>query len=181
MSESAEHNVRVVIATDFGSIVLQIDVAAAPITAHNFLRYVTGGLFDGSSFFRIATSQNQPDQAVKIDVIQGGLSVDPPSPFPPIEHEPTSRTGLSHRDGTVSMARRGVGTAAASFFICIGDQPELDHGGRRYPDGQGFAAFGRVIEGLDVVRAIWARAEPEPWLKETIAIRSVTALLERAL
>jgi peptidyl-prolyl cis-trans isomerase A (cyclophilin A) len=90
-----------------------------------------------------------------ISVIQGGIG-DAAAPFPPIEHETTKRTGLKHVDGTISMARGAVGTAASEFFICIGDQPALDFGAMRNADGQGFAAFGRVVAGMDVVRAIHA-------------------------
>jgi peptidyl-prolyl cis-trans isomerase A (cyclophilin A) len=77
---------------------------------------------------------------------------------------------LRHRDGTLSMARRAIGSTAASFFICVGDQPELDHGGYRHPDGQGFAAFGRVLEGMDVVCAIWRRAESSAMLARPVEI-----------
>jgi peptidyl-prolyl cis-trans isomerase A (cyclophilin A) len=170
MSEQIAGLKRVVVRTALGTIILGIDADAAPITAANFLRYVDGGLFSGSSFFRIVASYNQGGVANKIDVIQGGLSEDLPPPFPPIDHEPTWQTGLRHRDGTLSMARRAIGSAAASFFICVGDQPELDHGGHRHPDGQGFAAFGRVLEGMDVVCAIWRRAESNATLTRPIEI-----------
>jgi peptidyl-prolyl cis-trans isomerase A (cyclophilin A) len=99
-----------------------------------------------------------------------------PPPLPPIAHETTQQTGLRHLDGTVSMARAQPGTATAEFFVCIGAQPALDFGGGRNPDGQGFAAFGRVVEGMDVVRALHARGEADQYLARPIAIRSVRRL-----
>ena len=111
----------------------------------------------------------------KIAVIQWGTDPKHPNdtPFPPIQHEDTRTTGLKHVNGTLSMARLGPGTASSAFFICVGDQPELDFGGHRNPDGQGFAAFGQVVAGMDVVMAIYARAEDEGVLKRPIAIPTV--------
>ncbi len=147
----------VVIETSLGTITAEIYSAAAPLTSQNFLAYVDSGVFDGGSFFRSVRLDNQPDDSVKIDVIQGG----PPSSArerlrPPIPLERTTATGLRHLDGTLSMARAGPDSGRSQFFICIGDQPSLDYGGARNPDGQGFAAFGRVVEGMEVVRAIQA-------------------------
>jgi len=144
---------RVTIKTEQGDIVIEVDPARAPVTAANFLRYVDAGFYDGSTFHRTVTPGNQPDNAVRIEVIQGG-QLPEDREFPPIPHETTAVTGLRHLDGTISMARDKPGTAASSFFICVNDQPELDFGGRRNPDGQGFAAFGRVVSGMDVVRTI---------------------------
>jgi len=149
--------VEVVLQTERGDIVVRLDPLRAPITTANFLRYVDDGLFDdAASFYRTVTLEpdNQSDNDVKIEVIQGGLDVDDVGPLPPIEHETTRQSGLGHLDGTISMARLAPGTASSEFFICVGDQPELDFGGRRNPDGQGFAAFGRVVEGMETVRAI---------------------------
>lgn len=154
---------RAVLTTPFGAITVSVDIDNAPITAANFLAYVDGGHLDGTSFYRLVRNDNQPDDAVKIEVVQFGHEFRDRSycwPLPCIAHESTRVTGLSHRDGTISMARFEPGTAGSGFFICVGDQPELDFGGRRQPDGQGFAAFGQVEEGMDVVRAILARAEP---------------------
>ena len=147
--------VRVVFETDLGSFELEVDVDRAPVTAANFLRYVDGGHYDGGSFYRTVHADNQPDDSIRIAVVQAGRNRDAAAPsFPPIELERTSGTGITHRDGTISMARAGPNTATHSFFICIGDQPSLDHGGMRNADGQGFAAFGRVAAGMDVVRTI---------------------------
>ena len=146
---------RVVVETGMGSFELEVDVDAAPITAANFLRYVDGGFYDGGTFFRTVRADNQPDDSIRIAVIQGGRNPElEAESFPPIPLERTSETGLLHVDGAVSMGRSGPDTATHSFFICVGDQPSLDFGGMRNPDGQGFAAFGRVVAGMDVVRAI---------------------------
>ena len=147
--------VTVEIKTDLGSIEVAVDVRRAPVTSRNFLRYVRAGHYDGGRFHRTVTPENQPGQAVRIEVIQG--SVDPSrekDDFPPIPLERTSVTGLKHVDGAISMARDSPDTATSDFFICVGDQPELDFGGKRNPDGQGFAAFGLVTKGMDVVRRI---------------------------
>ena len=147
--------VRVVFQTEKGEIELELDEARAPQTVRNFLVYVDGGFFDGGVFHRTVKPDNQPNNKVKIEVIQGGVNPARESEQrPPIALERTSVTGLKHKDGTLSMARDTPDTAVSDFFICIGDQPELDFGGKRNPDGQGFGAFGRVVKGMDVVRAI---------------------------
>lgn len=146
--------VRVILTTALGAIEVAADLARAPISAGDFLKYVDRGLFDGGAFYRTVRPDNDINP-VKINVIQGGVT-DDKKLLPPIPHEPTSKTGLRHRNGTISTARDKPGSGSAgAFFICIGDQPELDFGGRRNPDRQGFAAFGQVLHGMDVVRAIW--------------------------
>jgi peptidyl-prolyl cis-trans isomerase A (cyclophilin A) len=147
--------VEVLIETALGAIAVALDAGAAPMTTANFLGYVDRGAYDGGVFHRTVTLANQPDNSVLIEVIQGGLGPDRQHlAGPPIPLERTNLTGLRHVDGAISMARFAPDSAVADFFICIGDQPELDFGGRRNPDGQGFAAFGRVTGGMDVVRAI---------------------------
>lgn len=147
--------VHVMLVTERGVIELVLDSARAPRTVANFLHYVDGGFYNGGSFHRTVTPDNQPHNPVKIEVIQAGINpARRAADGPPIPLERTSVTGLRHRDGTISMARDGPDTATSDFFICIGDQPELDYGGRRNPDGQGFAAFGQVTRGMEVVRAI---------------------------
>jgi peptidyl-prolyl cis-trans isomerase A (cyclophilin A) len=139
---------------------VEVDTVRAPVTGQNFLRYVDQGSYRGGRFHRTVRPDNQPDDRVKIEVIQGGPDSLRVKDFPPIKLERTSETGLAHRDGTISMARDGPDTATSDFFICLGDQPELDFGGKRNPDGQGFAAFGRVVRGMDVARQIQtARAQ----------------------
>ncbi len=148
---------RVIIETDAGEIEIEVDTVRAPATAANFLRYVDGGFYDGGRFHRTVKPDNQPNNDVKIEVIQAGASATRTRDyFPPISLERTSVTKLTHADGTVSMARSEPDSARDQFFICIGDQPELDFRGKRNPDGQGFAAFGRVVRGMDVVRKIQA-------------------------
>jgi peptidyl-prolyl cis-trans isomerase A (cyclophilin A) len=149
--------VVIVIRTDLGDIEVELDAAKAPATVANFLRYVDGKFYDGGRFHRTVKPDNQPDNKLKIDVIQAGVNPERArDEFAPIKLERTRDTGLLHNNGTISMARDGPDTATADFFICIGDQPELDFGGKRNPDGQGFAAFGRVVKGIDVVKKIQA-------------------------
>jgi cyclophilin family peptidyl-prolyl cis-trans isomerase len=148
---------QVQIDTALGSITVELDAVHAPVTTENFLRYVLDGSYSDGEFFRTVTMTNQPDNAVKIEVVQGGASpAMEGQSYEPIPLERTSETGLRHLDATISMARAEPDTATHSFFICVGDQPELDFGGRRNPDGQGFAAFGRVVEGMDLVREVHA-------------------------
>lgn len=148
--------VPVIIDTPLGSIEVSLNQSAAPITTANFLSYVDSGAYNGGDFHRTVTLENQPHDAVRIEVIQGGAGGEEPGPDAPaaIPLERTTATGLKHLDGTISMARWTPDSATSDFFICINDQPELDFGGRRNPDGQGFAAFGQVTSGMDVVRAI---------------------------
>ena len=161
-----------IIETEKGDIKFEVYPEKAPITVSNFRRYVEQAEFEGASFYRVVTMQNQPVNPVKIEVIQGDFTGEEHY-FPVIEHETTDITGLSHKDGTVSMGRFEVGTTAAEFFICINDQPELDFGGKRNPDGQGFAAFGQVLEGMDVVKAIQAGEVDKQMLKERVIIKSI--------
>ena len=144
--------VRTIMSTDMGDIEIDIFVDKAPISATNFLQLVDGGHLDGGTFYRVVNYANDKGSP-KIEVIQGGLNTDE-GPFPPIDHETTEQTGVLHTDGVISMARDGVGTATTEFFIVIGEQPALDYGEVRNPDKQGFAAFGQVVSGMDVVRAI---------------------------
>jgi peptidyl-prolyl cis-trans isomerase A (cyclophilin A) len=158
----AAGSVRVLVRTSLGDLEIEVDAEHAPITAANFLRYVDGGHYDGGRFHRTVTLANQPDNAVKIEVIQAAANPKRAKDrFPAIALERTSRTGLRHLDGTVSMARSGPDTATSDFFICINDQPSLDFGGARNADGQGFAAFGRVVRGMDVVRRIQAASNTD--------------------
>lgn len=169
--------------TEMGAFVIAVDSAVAPVTVANFLAHVDAGQLDGGSVYRIVTLSNQPPQTKhRIEVVQWGRKQgdDTPAPLPPIAHETTAQTGLKHRDMTVSMARSTPGSASAEFFICIGDQPSLDFGGGRNPDGQGFAAFGQVVAGQDVVRAIHARGGAEQFLEPTLAVRKVSRTTSRS-
>ena len=151
----AEETLKVLMETSAGDIVIELYPESAPLSVNNFLRYVDGGFYEHSQFYRVVRLENQAQNNIKIEVIQGGLGMaTEDTPFGPIAHESTETSGIRHTDGVISMARAEPGSAASEFFICINDQPELDFGGHRNPDGQGFAAFGKVIAGMDIVRAI---------------------------
>jgi peptidyl-prolyl cis-trans isomerase A (cyclophilin A) len=165
------------IRTELGSITLELYPGKAPATVANFLRYVDGGFYTDGSFHRTVHLDNQPDDSIRIAVIQGDMNQAMRAQgFGPIDLERTHVTGLKHVDGAVSMARGGPDTVTSSFFICVGDQPELDYGGRRNPDGQGFGAFGLVVEGMDVVRAINRSAAEGQSLTPPIKILGIRRL-----
>ncbi len=167
--------VQVVVRTSLGDIVLSIDQDRAPITAANFLRYVDAGLYDGGTFYRTVTQDNQPNDSIRIAVIQGGVDREKRDQLSdPIRMEGTDETGLKHLDGTISMARGAPDSARGEFFICVGAQPELDEGGRRNPDGRGFAAFGSVLEGMDVVQLIHRQPVDAQTLEPPIRILTVS-------
>jgi len=172
---SAETRVR--IDTTLGAIVVSVDEKRAPQTVANFLRYVDDGKYNGGRFHRTVkvAPDNQPANSVKIEVIQAGPAEGQPA-FPPIPLERTTVTGLKHIDGAISMARDGPDTATGDFFICIGAQPELDFAGRRNADGQGFAAFGKVLSGMDVVKKIQQAPADGQKLNPPVAIRKVERL-----
>jgi len=168
--------IHLVIETEMGQIEVELDAARAPVTVANFLRYVDAGHYTGGRFHRTVKLRpdNQPQSTVKIEVIQAGVNPEKEkSGWPPIAIERTNKTGLKHVDGAISMARDGPDTATSDFFICIGAQPELDFGGRRNPDGQGFAAFGRVTRGMDVVRKIQAAPVEAQKLTPPIKITAI--------
>ena len=172
------NNVRVRIETEQGDIIVTVDATHAPGTAANFLRYVDGGYYDGGLFHRTVTMENQPDNDVRIEVIQGGVNPDRAEErFAPIPLERTTITGLAHHDGVISMARFTPDSAVSDFFICIGDQPSLDYSGARNADGQGFAAFGQVVQGMEVVHAI--QVAPAEGQKLAPPIRIVSARREQ--
>ena len=151
----------VVLETELGAIEIEVFEAAAPLSSGSFLAFVDGGHLDGGAFYRTVSPGNDNGQP-PISVIQGGVTDEREYPAP-VAHETTDMTGIRHEDGVVSLARAEVGTASgAAFFICIGDQPGLDYGGMRNPDGQGFAAFGRVVAGMAVVHAIHRREATGP-------------------
>lgn len=156
-TKSKADAVRVLIQTELGDIEVVLDAKRAPGTTENFLKYVDAGHYDGGRFHRTVklNPDNQPNNTIKIEVIQGGVNPEKSKEgFPPIKLERTSVTGLKHKDGTISMARAFADSATSDFFICIGDQPELDFGGKRNADAQGFAAFGQVVKGMEIVKKI---------------------------
>jgi peptidyl-prolyl cis-trans isomerase A (cyclophilin A) len=158
---SAQETIDVVLETEMGDIVIALEAERAPVTTANFLRYVDEDRLDGTVFYRAMRLDwgEQPN-----GLIQGGTQYDPERILGPIAHEPTTATGLSHTAGTISMARYEPGSATGDFSIMLSDQPGLDAD----PNGEtddaraGFAAFGRVVQGMDVVRAIFeAPTDPE--------------------
>ena len=163
------------IATDLGDIQIELYPEKAPITVANFLKYVDNKLYDGTNFYRVCTPENEKERMVRIEVIQGGNVPDPPH-FEPIQLETTNQTGIRHQNGTLSMARDKPNSATSSFFICISDQPELDFAGLRNPDGQGFAAFGKVTKGMKVVRKIQAIKNKDQYLINPVVIHSIRRL-----
>ena len=168
---------KVKISTPLGDIVVQLEPDTAPVTVENFINYIVGDFYKGGSFFRTVTMENQPDSPVKIKVIQAGIHPWKQNfLFDPIPLERTTDTGIRHKNGTISMARGTPDSAQYSFFICIGDQPELDFGGKRNPDGQGFAAFGQVIEGMEVVQKIQTSPSEEQALIPPILIEDMVIM-----
>ena len=175
MAQSTEPDVTVIIKTTMGEIRVSIDTLHASVTGSNFLRYVDEKFYDGGSFHRTVHATNQPTDSIRIAVIQGSANREKRENFfESIPLERTINTGLRHVDGAISMARGGPDTATHSFFFCIDDQPELDFGGMRNPDGQGFAAFGTVTSGMDVVRSIQMQPAEGQSLNPPIAILSIT-------
>lgn len=173
---SVEPNPRVTIVTGRGEIEAEIFLDRAPVSAAAFLANVDQGVYnDGrAEFYRVVHIANQPRNQVKIEVVQGGVdreTGDTRTPY--IPHETTAVTGLTHRDGSLSLAREEPGSANTEFSICIGAQPELDFGGRRNPDGQGFAVFGQVRQGMEVVRRIQRLPETGQYLDQAVPIRSI--------
>jgi peptidyl-prolyl cis-trans isomerase A (cyclophilin A) len=174
LSCSKNKNPKVIISTQLGDIEAEIYIDKAPVTAGNFLKYVESGKYkDKVCFYRVVRLDNQPDKKIKIEGIQGGFGQDSlieKYQFPPISHETTKKTGILHKDGVLSMARYDPGTASSEFFICVGDQPALDFSGERNPDKQGFAAFGKVIKGMDVVRKIQLLKDKDQYLENPLKI-----------
>ena len=167
----------VVLETSAGDITVAIETERAPVTAANFLRYVDEDRFDGIVFYR-AMSLDWGDQPNGL--IQAGTQYDPDRTLDPIAHEPTSETGILHRRGTLSMARYAPGTATGDFSIMLQDQPGMDADPESDdPETRaGFAAFGHVVDGMDVVEAIHAMPtdpdEGEGWMKGQMLAAPVT-------
>ncbi len=171
MATDETQQVTIIIETPLGEITVALDGGAAPGTTANFLTHLDAGSYDGGFFHRVVTPHNQPNDTIRIEVIQGGVDAAyPREGGTPIPLERTTVTGLRHVDGAISMARSTPDSAVSDFFICIGDQPELDFGGKRNPDGQGFAAFGQVTAGMETVRAIQQAAHEAQKLTPPVPI-----------
>ncbi|HVK48942.1 MAG TPA: peptidylprolyl isomerase [Pseudobacter sp.] len=175
-SESSKYP-RVEINTRQGDIVIELYPDKAPKTVAAFLSYVEKDLFNNASFYRVLNDENQPSNAAKANLIQGGLYRSKKRPeLAGIPHETTKQSGILHKDGVVSLARLEPGTATAEFFICVGDQPGFDFGGANNADGQGYAAFGRVIKGLDIVRKIYNLPEDNQYFDPPVPIFDIKKL-----
>ena len=166
----------ILIKTELWDIKVEINLEKAPITSTNFLRYVDNRLYDGTTFFRaVSKEESFPNQNVPIEVIQGG-QVSKEKEYPPIEHETTEKTGLKHVEGAISMSRGKPGSATSSFFFCLRDEPELDYGGHRNADGQGFSAFGKIVSGIEVAKKVHEQPREGQRLKQPIGIISISRI-----
>ena len=155
------HKPHILIKTDAGNIEVELYPLQAPKTAGAFLSYVDSDLYKNGSFYRVLNEDNQPSGSGAAKLIQGGIwqtNHTRAAAIPGIPHETTQQTHILHTDGTISLARTTPGSALTEFFICVGDQPGFDYGGGNNPDGQGYAAFGKVVQGMEVVRSIYSAA-----------------------
>lgn len=163
------------VCTEQGDFKIELFTEQAPITANYFKQLVSLGALNNTSFYRIVSTENgSHNPAHPIHVLQGGLKLDDSQPVPPIKHEDTQKTGLRHLKWSLSTARFEAGQTYGSFFICMRDEPALDFGGLRHPDGLGFAVFGRVISDFEVIEAIFQRCEEREFLQKPIGIDKVT-------
>jgi peptidyl-prolyl cis-trans isomerase A (cyclophilin A) len=180
LAETPAETTLVALVTPLGRIVVALETQRAPITAANFLKYVDRKLYDAASFYR--ASRPPGSTADDYGLVEGGLQNDPKKVLAPIAHESTLRTGLSHVNGTISMGRHAPGTAQADWFICLGDQAYLD-ADPKDPKAVGFAAFGHVTEGLEIVRKILVMptdpAKGEGAMKGEMLARPVPILTAR--
>ena len=178
-SSNNNQNPRIEIQTRIGNIEVELYPAKAPQTVRAILSYIDSGFYKDASFYRVLNMNNQPSDAPKAELIQGGLWNKKGTRrdlIPGIPHEPTSQTGILHTDGVVSLARQEPGTANTEFFICIGNQSGFDYGGENNPDGQGYAAFGKVIKGIAIVRRIYNMPEEEQYFDPTVPIYNIVRL-----
>jgi len=169
-------NPRVVIETKYGEIELELYADKAPATTAAFLSYVDSGFYENTSFYRVLNVNNQPSNAPKTEILQGGLwrtKNEKARSITGIPHESTGKTGVKHKDGVISVARLAPGTAGSEFFICIEDQPGLDEGGENVEDKLGYAAFGKVIKGMSIVRKIYMQNDRNQYLDPPIPIYNI--------
>jgi len=174
--KSNEGNPVVVIETKYGEIEIELYADKAPKTVGAFISYIDSGFYENTSFYRVLNMNNQPSNAHKTEILQGGLwrtKNEKARSIPGIPHESTGTTGVKHEDGVISLARLAPGTANAEFFICIDDQPGLDQGGENVEDKLGYAAFGKVIRGMSVVRKIYMQNDRNQYLDPPVAIYNI--------
>jgi peptidyl-prolyl cis-trans isomerase A (cyclophilin A) len=171
-----DDNPQIEIKTGRGNIEIELYTRQAPQTVAAFLKYIDSGYFDKASFYRVLTDDNQPSNAPKSNLVQGGIwktNYKLVQSLPGIPHESTQQTGILHKNGIISLARSAPGTANTEFFICVGDQPGFDYGGVNNADGFGYAAFGKVVKGMDVVNSIYNAPEYDQYLDPPIAIFAI--------
>ena len=167
---------HVLIRTAAGDIEVELYLRQAPKTAGAFLSYIDSGFYKNSSFYRVLNEDNQVMGAPASNLIQGGIwktNHRKAVSLPGVPHEPTRDTHILHTNGVISLARDQPGTGTSEFFICVGDQHGYDFGGENNPDGQGYAAFGKVVSGMDVVRTLYARPESDQSFTPPIAIYNI--------
>ncbi len=175
-STSVKKEPQVKVETKYGDIIIELYPAKAPKTVAAFLVNVDAGNYKNTSFYRILSDDNQPSNAPKANLIQGGMwktKYQLSTTIRRVQHETTKQTGLLHTNGVVSLARLEPGTGSTEFFICVGDQHGFDYGGANNSDGQGYAAFGKVIKGMDVVRSIYNAPESEQSFEPPVAIYDI--------
>lgn len=167
---------HVIIRTQAGDIVVELYPRQAPRSVAAFLAAVDSGLYKKCCFYRVLNEENQSTGQEPAELIQGGIwrtNHAKAVSLPGIPHETTQMTHILHTDGVISLAQQEPGTATTEFFICVGDQPGFDYGGKNNPDGQGYAAFGKVIKGMDVVRAIYAMPENDQSFTPPVSIKDI--------
>lgn len=167
---------HILIQTEKGDIELELYPLKAPRTVAAFLSYVDSGYYHNSHFYRVLNDENQPSNAAKTELIQGGIwrsNNARAQRVPGIPHETTQQTGILHTDGVISLARLEPGTAGTEFFICIGKQPGLDYGGENIADRQGYATFGKVVKGMDIVRKIYRQPENDQYFDPPVVIYEI--------
>ena len=176
---SKNENPHVEIETKFGDIEVELYPKQAPETVKAFLSYIDSGYYKNAAFYRVLRDDEQPTNAPKSELIQGGLwqtNYKLSARLPGIKHETTAQTKILHKNGTISMARLEPGTANTEFFICVGDQPGFDYGGANNADGQGYAAFGKVVKGMNVVNSIYNAPENDGTFEPLIYIFNIKRL-----
>lgn len=167
------------IKTELGNIEVELYTDKAPKTTAAFLKNIDEGLYQRCSFYRVLNADNQPSDAPKAELIQGGIwktGYSKVSKLPMIPHESTKQTGILHTNGTISLARLEPGTGRSEFFICVGDQHGFDFGGENNPDGQGYAAFGKVVKGMNIVNKIYNQNEENQAFDPPIVIMNIVRL-----
>lgn len=175
----ATKNPRIEIRTKIGNIEVELFADKAPQTVKSILSYIDSGFYKDASFYRVLNMDNQPSDAPKAELIQGGLWNKKGARrdlIKGIPHESTQETGILHKNGVISLARQEPGSANTEFFICIGDQPGFDYGGENNPDKQGYAAFGKVTKGMDIVRRIYDLPEEEQYFNPSVPIYNIARL-----